>query len=179
MAPRSSSRSKGSQRGQVRAAVVQQHPAQRPDQLRARRCGAELGEPCHAPVEQAGMRGVGLDYPVLLARTFTSVVNLHEPRTLDAVNRYVRGGLVRTAASRALCVPPTTATMSCDASHAPRQTLADFDQPCRRSLRNEKVRGSSPLSSTNDDLPSSYNNTMTSQAPRHGLWTFRGTYLAQ
>ena len=129
-------------------AAVQLHPAQWPDQLRARRCVAQLGEPCHVPVEQTGMRGVGLDYPVLLAPTFTSVANLHEPRPLDAVDRYVRGGLGGSSQNSskpcAPCVPPTTATMSCDASHAPHQTLADYDRPCRRSLRNEKVRGSSP-----------------------------------
>jgi hypothetical protein len=38
--------------------------------------------------------------------------------------------------------------MSRDASHALRQTLADSHWLSRRSLRNEKVRGSSPLSST-------------------------------
>jgi hypothetical protein len=45
-------------------------------------------------------------------------------------------------------LPPTTAIMSGDASHAPRHALADSDRPCRRSLRNEKVRDSSLLSST-------------------------------
>jgi hypothetical protein len=44
-----------SQDGQVRVAAVQQHPAQRPDQLGARRCVAELGEPGHVPVEQPGV----------------------------------------------------------------------------------------------------------------------------
>ena len=46
------------------------------------------------------------------------------------------------------CVPPRTESVSYDASHATRRTPADTNEPCRRRLRNEKVRGSNPLSST-------------------------------
>ena len=71
-------------------------------------------------------------------------------------------------------VPPTTATMNRYASCAPRQTLPDSHRPCRRSLRNEKVRGANPLSSANGNLPLII--VTESFTGRSGLLTLHGAH---